>query len=414
MKKVWLVNKYAMPPQYESRLRTIMFAHYLKKMGYEVKIIGCSIMHNMNTDLINDGSLFIECSYDDLDFIHVKSLHYKKTGGIKRLLSEIIFHYRVVRIAKRLPRPDYIIATTNALISNPIMEYAHKVNAKYITESLDLWPDNFVDYGLINKNSPLMKFLFRRAHKNYYLSDACVFSWIGYKRYFSEKKWTVSSGGDIEDDKLYYINNGVDLTNYYDWETSHVLEDGDLNGGKRKIIYLGSIRLVNNLVQLIKAAEILKDRDDIVFLIYGDGDDRQPLYDYCIEKNISNVVFKAKWTDPKYVPFILSKSYINILNYISSDFARYGISSSKMFQYMAAGKPIVCNIDILENPIINNHIGVSHAMKDEQDYANAILSILDLPKEEYAVMCERARNAAKEFDYPYLTKKMADVMESLY
>ena len=60
IRKVWLVNKYAMPPQYESRLRTIKFAHYLQEKGYDVTIFGCSIMHNLNMDLIEDGSLYIE------------------------------------------------------------------------------------------------------------------------------------------------------------------------------------------------------------------------------------------------------------------------------------------------------------------------------------------------------------------
>ena len=71
IRKIWLVNKYAMPPQYESRLRTIKFAHYLQEKGYDVTIFGCSIMHNLNMDLIEDGSLYIERQYDDLKFVHV-------------------------------------------------------------------------------------------------------------------------------------------------------------------------------------------------------------------------------------------------------------------------------------------------------------------------------------------------------
>ena len=52
-------------------------------------------------------------------------------------------------------------------------------------------------------------------------------------------------------------------------------------------------------------------------------------------------------------------------------------------------------------------------MKDEQDYADAIRSILDMPKDEYIAMCKRAQTAAKEYDYPYLTKQMAEVIEKL-
>ena len=84
-----------------------------------------------------------------------------------------------------------------------------------------------------------------------------------------------------------------------------------------------------------------------------------------------------------------------------------------MFQYMASGKPIVCNVDIMYSVIVGKNIGVCHDMKDARDYADAIKSILDLPKAEYDAMCERAREAVKEYDYPYLTKQMVDVIKKI-
>ena len=154
-------------------------------------------------------------------------------------------------------------------------------------------------------------------------------------------------------------------------------------------------------MQLVYAAEILENKKkDVKFLIYGDGTEREKIISYCKEHQLSNIIVKDKWIDPKYVPYVLSKSYLNILNYLSSDFAKNGISSSKMFQYMAAGKPIVCNINIYDCPI-------------SADYAEEILKILDLPEGEYALMCDRARLAAKEFDYKFLAKKMVDVINSI-
>ena len=147
IKNVWLVNKYAMPPKYESRLRTIKFAHYLQQMGYNVTVFGCSIMHNMNIDLINDGALYIERRYDDLRFVHVRSLSYQETAGVKRIFSEIQFHYNLVKVMKKMPKADLIVATTDALISNPILNFAHKNGIKYVKEVLDMWPDIFVDMG---------------------------------------------------------------------------------------------------------------------------------------------------------------------------------------------------------------------------------------------------------------------------
>ena len=149
-----------------------------------------------------------------------------------------------------------------------------------------------------------------------------------------------------------------------------------------------------------------------MFLIYGNGEDREPLIQYCKEHGLENVKFKDKWIDPKFVPFVLSQSYLNILNY-TKGFGKYGISSSKMFQYMAAGKPIVCNVDIMYSAIVKHQIGVCHDMENDEAYADALRMIIDLPEAEYSAMCNRAREAVKEYDYPYLTKQMAEVIEKL-
>lgn len=411
-KRIWLVNKYAMPPQYESRLRTIKFAHYLQQMGNKVTIFGSSVMHNMDLDLIEDESKYIERDYDDLHFVHVKSCKYQKTAGLSRIWSEIQFHYRLVRLAKKFEKPDVVVATTFPLFSNPILNYCHRSGIKYITEILDWWPDDFVDFGLVSAKNPVMKFLFWRAKRNYVISDATVISCKGCHQYFKDKKWDIEQGGPVDLSKVYYINNGVDLADFNKWKNEFTIDDEDLRSDKKLVIYLGSVRYANNVIQLVKAAECLKERTDTLFLIYGDGEDREPLIKYCQEHQMTNVKFKDKWIDPKYVPFVLSQSYLNIQNY-TAHFGKYGVSSSKMFQYMAAGKPIVCNVDIMYSDIVASQIGVCHDMKDERDYANAINSILDLSEEDYKRMCERARKAAREYDYPYLTKQMADVIESL-
>lgn len=412
VKNIWLVNKYAMPPQYESRLRTIKFAHYLQEMGYIVTVFGSSVMHNMDLDLIDDGAKYVERRYGDLNFIHIKSCHYKKTAGFSRVWSDIQFHYRLVKLAKNFNKPDLVVATTFPLFANPLLSYCHKYGIKYVTEMLDWWPDDFVDFGLVGAKNPVMKYLFWRAKKNYIDSDASVFSPPGCYKYFADKGWDKGHGGPVDLSRVFYINNGVDLNDFNSWKQQYVIADEDFKLDKKRIIYLGSVRLANNVSQLIKAAELLNESKDIEFLIYGNGDDREPLIRYCKEHDLENVKFKDKWIDPKYVPFVLSQGYINILNY-TANFGKYGISSSKMFQYMAAGKPIVCNVSIMFSPIEEHRIGVSRDMKDAKDYANVIKQFVNMPKVEYDAMCERARDAAKEYDYPYLAKKMVEVIKKI-
>ena len=413
MKTVWIVNKYAMPPQYESRLRAIKFAHFLTLAGYKVIVFGASSMHNTNINLINDGSPYIRRKYDDIDFVHIKSRQYKKTAGLNRILSEFEFFYRLRFHVDKFEKPDYILQTAGPLIFNPILKYALKHSIPFIQESLDVWPDDFVDFGLISAKNPIMKILYAQAKYNCAQANALIYSWSGCYEYLKQKKWDMKNGGPVNLDKVFYINNGVDLNDFNQWKSTYTLEDVDLNSNRKKVIYLGSIRLANNVMQLVKAAEVLlSHKNNAIFLIYGDGDDREKIIEYCRLHNLTNVVIKDKWVDPKYVPFILSQSYINILNY-TENFGRYGISSSKMFQYMASGKPIVCNIDIYYKKKKKYKIGISKHFESSLEYAEAIESILNLSVSEYDDMCESAVKASKEFDYKHLTDKLIDVMNKI-
>ena len=84
---------------------------------------------------------------------------------------------------------------------------------------------------------------------------------------------------------------------------------------------------------------LLKDNPKYRIFIYGDGNERGHLEDYVRENNISNVVFKEKRIPLCEVAWVVSQATVNVMNY-QKNFGLHGVSSGKMFQYFAAGKPI--------------------------------------------------------------------------
>jgi len=407
--KIWLVNFYAMPPKLESRLRTIKFAHYLKHEGYEVKIFASSVMHNMGINLINSKQKFIEESYGDINFVHIKSPSYN-SNGFGRFISLIVFHFRLHFLHKHFFKPDIIIHTALPPFGNITYFTAKKLNAKYIVEVLDLWPESFLAFGLIRKSNPFLFLAYYLEKWLYKKADEIVFSMEGGKDYIIEKKWDKASGGPVNLKHVHYINNGVDIKDFDTFKQIHKLEDPDINNSTVfKVIYIGSIRLANNLLRLVDAASLLKDESNIKILIYGDGNDRMFLEEYCNKNKITNVIFKEKWVDPEYVPFILSKSDLNILNYMPNEIFKYGGSQSKFFQYLASGKPICSNLKMGYCLINKYNLGIAKQFDNNEEYAEAINSIVHLEPNAYQAMCNRSRELAKEFDYQILTKKLMSV-----
>jgi glycosyltransferase involved in cell wall biosynthesis len=414
VKKVWLINPAAMPPKYEARIQTLKRAQYLRSHGFDVTIISGSFLHNTTINLIEDNSYYKLSEYEDgQKFVHIRTSNYS-SNGFARIYSILEFYFRLWWHASNFQKPDFISHIAAVPFGNITYFVARKLKAKFIVDIVDLWPESFLSYGLISKKNPLLKLAYWAEYWLYRKADLLIFSMEGGKDYIKEKKWDLDQGGKIDINKIYYINNGVDLQDFDSNRINFTISDEDLENDKVfKVIYIGSIRLANNVMQLVEAAEHLKNFEDIQFLIYGDGEDRAILEQYCKKKRLKNIVFKQKWVELKYVPYILSKSSLNILNYKPSSILRFGGSQSKSFQYMASGKPICANVKMKYCPIEKFNIGIAEEFKDSKEYANAILSFYKMDKDEYNTICANARSASKNYDYKLLTARYVELINRI-
>ena len=279
----------------------------------------------------------------------------------------------------------------------------------------DLWPECLVAYVSVKRNSLLARLLYRGDRWIYKKEEALIFTVEGGKDYIREQKWDIENGGPINLDKVHHINNGEDLESFEMKEKENSLKDSDLKDQKTfKVIYNGSIREVNNVRVLVEAAKYIKEKsvEKIRFIIYGDGDKKDELLDWCETNGIDNVCFKGR-VDKKLVPCILSYSDINILHYQRQSIWKYGGSQNKIFEYLASGKPILSTIQMGYDIIERYGCGESLKNQDYQSIGNAIIKMSQLEKEEYRLMCENASKASLEYDFKKMTEKLTKVIESV-
>jgi glycosyltransferase involved in cell wall biosynthesis len=275
-----------------------------------------------------------------------------------------------------------------------------------VVEIRDLWPESFVAYYSLSYKHPLVLFLSLMEKSVYRRATAIVFTPAGGKAYVEEHK--VLAPAALE--KVRHINNGVDLEAFDNNVRTHTIDDDDLlNPSIFRVVYAGSVRLVNDLSFLVEVAERLSSTPHIRLLVYGDGDDRERLAEECRHRNLTNIVFKGPVSKNE-VPFLMSRSDVNLLHSQSSSLLRYGVSPNKLFEYFAAGKPVlsdlICAYDLI--PQYNAGLVVS---QEAQEVAGAILRLSALPPEEYREYCQNARQAAEDYDFRVLTQKLLAVLE---
>lgn len=403
-KRVWIVNYYAGNPNEASNPRYTQFAKHFMAAGYEVVIFNSS-----RTAKVNDAefrtSNFIERQYGDYRFVHVRVPSFKG-NGVRRMFSIWKFARNLLKGCQRFERPDIILQNIHPPFDYPIVKMAQKLQTKYIAEAWDLWPEDFVTFGLVKASNPAMKFAYAIEKQYYYHADEIVFTFLGAFDYLKRQGWMREQGGKIDSEHVHYINNGIDIEQFDRDREEHPRLDEDINDDEfYRVVYLGSIQRANNMKTLIDAAALLKDNPKYRFFIYGNGAYREELERFVVDNHIDNVVFKECHISFAECAWVASRATVGIMSY-EKCFGRWGVSSGKMFQYLAAGRPIVCNVDIAYDNVINdNNLGVARDIDNADDFAAAIRSIAEQPKEDYEAMCNRVRAVGEQFDYKELAAR---------
>lgn len=406
-KKIWILTHHASPPQYETRIRNNAMAKYLMLAGYDVTIFGASTIHNTDINLIKDGSLFIERQYEDLHYIHVNAPMYKG-NGIKRKLNLVVYPFNLYRAIKQLSeKPDVIINDLDITAFDFPFKIGNYVDAPLITEVRDLWPESLIVYGYLKRDSLLARFLYETEKKMYMKSHRIVYTMEGWPDYIEERGWN----SIIDNSKTFHINNGLDLEIFNINRDANPFVDQDLSRNDVfNVVYTGSIRKVNNLGKLLDIAKCVQ-LPHIRFLVWGDGDELPQLKERIGNENIQNVIFKGR-VEKKYVPSIVSQANLNFAHNTATELFRFGISFNKIFDYFAAGKPILCDFPCRYNPVVQSGSGISIDSGDPMEIARTIEDFSKLDKQTYDSYCDMALKAAENYDFSFLTKKMIKIIES--
>jgi glycosyltransferase involved in cell wall biosynthesis len=410
--KIWLINQYNMPPEYGHLNRHFNFGKYLKRLGHEPTVFVGSFLHNTKLQIIEDDSLIRKYKNVDYPYYFIKTSDYS-LSKFKRVYAMYEFYKNLLKAVKSFDKPDVILGSSaHPLAAVVAIKLAKKFGCQSIVEVRDLWPVSFVAYGIVGRKNPLLQLLYAGEKWIYKNADKLVFTMEGGKDYIIEQGWNADQGGPIDINKVHHINNGVDLEVFNSNKESYLFEDEDMDDLTTfKVIYAGSIRLVNNVKSIVDAAvEIRKlGVENIKFLIFGDGSDRAPLEQYCYDNRTDNVVFKG-FVDKKYIPYILSKSDLNIIHFEQNKIKKYGASLNKMFEYFASGKPTLSDCKFGYDLIEKYKCGVVIDGADAKRMAKEIIRIKELNVAQYNLLCANALSAAEDYDFINLSNNLVEIL----
>lgn len=322
---------------------------------------------------------------------------------IGRATNYVTYFLSAFSVALRLRRQDVTIALTDPPIIG-IAAIAARPRRGMIYLCQDIFPEvasllqDFHSTAINNLLERINRYLVSRATRIIALGETMAARLINGKGADPAKVTVIHNWADTQ--------AIVPSPKHNPFAIAHGLTD------RFVVLHAGNIGLSQNLDVVIDAAELLRDRRDIVVLFIGDGQRRHVLEASVRERALSNVRFlpfqprdQLRWT--------YATSDVCLVS-LKPGLAGY-IVPSKLYPILAAGRPYIAALerDSEAAALTERHrCGIVVTPGDARALAAAITGLADRPHDG-AAMADRARVAAELFSRERQVAAHAQVIEEV-
>lgn len=312
-------------------------------------------------------------------------------GFLRRSLDYFSFAVSGVLGGLFLPRPDVVVATSPQIftaLAGCVLAWTWR--RPFVLELRDLWPDSIVAVGAMQEGF-LLRLLRRLEYWLYRRAAMIVSVTNSFKR--------ILAANGIPAKKIVVVRNGVDFTTFAPGEKPHELARELGVEGKFVAAYVGTLGMAHGLDSLLSAAQRLRDRTDLVFILVGTGAERARLERAAKQRGLDNVLFVGP------VSKELVRQYWRLCDaalVLLRDVPLFRhVIPSKIFEAMATGRPIVLGVSGESQEILDDAgAGIAVPPGSPQALAEAVLRLADNPdlSRELGVAGRRyvERNFARE------------------
>lgn len=347
---------------------------------------------------------------DGIQVIAVNNHYSNYMGFFRRIVAFIGFVLFACFYGLFMKRPDIVLATSTPLtVAIPALVMKKLRSIPFVFEVRDLWPEAPIQIGAIR--SPLAIALLQALERKTYREASQL---VALSPGMAQGIFATG----IAEDKVTLIPNCSDLELFACASIDHLpqrLEEyRNRYNLQHKLVILhgGSMGIANGLDYVIDAALLLKrqQREDIVFVLTGDGKTRPELEAACRKHALTNVVFTGS-VPRKEMPLLFALADLTLTSFKNIPILATN-SPNKFFDSLAAGKPVIVNSNgWTRNIVEQNQIGFYVDPTKPEELAQRLIEAsegaYDLP-----AMGKRARQVAEEqYERTMLAARLEHVLK---
>lgn len=348
------------------------------RLGHRVTVLTCA--PNVPAGVVYEGyrnRLYQEEWIDGIRTVRVWTWLAANRGRVRRGLNFLSYMAAAGAAGPLLrPRADVVVATSPQFFAGwagwPVAR-AH--GAPFVLEIRDIWPDSITAVGALEEGR-VIRALEKLERALYDGADHIVAVGDGYRRNII--------GKGVDPAKVDIVTNGVDVDLFEPREPDQEFR-AQLGFSPETFVvtFAGTIGMASGLEVALGAARRLQaqGRDDIAFLLVGDGAVRAELEAAARSAGLGNVVFTGMVPRAE-LPGYLASSDACLVHFRKQEL--FGtILPSKFFEDAAMERPILLGFEGDARAMLDEaDCGIAFEPSNDEQLAAATLKLAAMPADE--------------------------------
>ena len=377
------------------------------RMGHEVSVVTCA--PNLPSGVVYPGyanRLYQRESVDGIDVRRVWTFLAANAGSGRRIANYLSFLLTGGLAGLCVRRPDVVIATSPQFfcgVAGMLVSALRRL--PFVLEIRDLWPESIVAVGAMRPSRAIrcLEWLERRM---YAAATRIVTVGEGYRRKLAAR--------GVAPEGVEIVPNGVDLGMFHAGAEGGAVRREYGLGQAFVCAYVGTIGMGCGLDVVLRAGKLLRERgrDDVRFLLVGDGAIRERLERDVRAAGLANVVFTGR-LDKARMPEVLAAADACLVHLTKTELFQ-SVLPSKIFEAAAMARPIVLGVEGFAAELVAGAgAGLCIEPENEHELVDAVLRLADDPSLAKRLGESGRAGIAADYDYDRLAVRYAELLAKI-
>jgi glycosyltransferase involved in cell wall biosynthesis len=333
--KITLITHYYPPEVNAPANRAAAHARLWTDLGHTVTIVTAQPSHPYGKLYPNYDNVFSDTVEEGIRIVRLKTKLGANKGFRSRISNYVSFMMAVRAARKTIGPQDVVVSTSPQFFAGYSGQFVSKTaQCPWVLEIRDVWPDSIGAVGVSFSGliSAFLSALVKRAYKK---ADKIVSVSPGFDDHFRDY--------GVPPEKVVLLPNGVDKSVKTGTFKSDEWPALDALSGRTLFAYVGTLGMAHDVMTIVRAAERLKDRADIGFLIIGSGAEADKVSKALAETSLENIVMLDQQPRTKILD-LFDRIDVSLIHLRRQDVFKTVIPT-KMLEAMALETPILMGVE---------------------------------------------------------------------